>query len=338
MAGLEASAAQNAAKGIRALAVAQGRDDQPLQLLGLVLLQDTPRPDARRLIDDLRDLGVGVKMLTGDAQSIGQEIAQELGLGRIAPSAALRTSQTQDQAAKLAESAGGFAEVFPQDKFLVVKSLQAAGHIVGMTGDGVIDAPALRQAEVGIAVSGASDVDKGAASAVLTTEGLADIISLVAIGRSIYQRVLTWIVNKISRTILKAGFVVIAFLVSGQFVISALGMVALVFMTDFVKVSLATDNVRPSRGPESWKIEPLVSLAVVLGLVMLGEALALLAFSWDRLQLANGDGRLQTFSFQLLLFFALFSIISVRERRRFWASCPVARSRSPFWPTRWQAS
>src|SRR5678815_216237 len=148
---------------------------------------------------------------------------------------------TEVRAAELAASADGFAEVFPEDKFLVVKSLQAAGHVVGMTGDGVNDAPALRQAEVGIAVCSASDVAKGAASAVLTTDGLGGIVDLVVHGRATYQRVLTWIVNKISRTILKAGFVVGAFLATGRFVISALGMVLLVFMTDFVKITLATD-------------------------------------------------------------------------------------------------
>jgi magnesium-transporting ATPase (P-type) len=226
------------------------------------------------------------------------------------------------QATELATVDGGFAEIFPEDKFAVVKSLQATGHIVGMTGDGVNDAPALRQAEVGIAVSQSSDVAKGAASAVLTADGLANIVDLVRVGRAIYQRVLTWIVNKISRTILKAGLVVIAFLVSGQFVISALAMVLLVFMTDFVKITLATDHVVPSNAPESWNIEPLVKIAVVLGFLMLAEALSLLALGWNQFTLGNGDGRLQTFTFQLLLFFALFSILSVRERRAFWSSRP----------------
>jgi len=150
--------------------------------------------------------------ITG-ALPVARVVAQELGLGEIVRAPDLKAAQRESQtrAAELADGSSGFAEVFPEDKFLVVKSLQAAGHVVGMTGDGVNDAPALRQAEVGIAVSGASDVAKGAASVVLTTEGLANIIDLVKNGRAIYQRVLTWIINKVSRTILKAGYVVSRF-------------------------------------------------------------------------------------------------------------------------------
>jgi H+-transporting ATPase len=175
---------------------------------------------------------------------------------------------------------------------------------------------------VGIAASGATDVVKGAASVVLTSEGLASIVDLVERGRATYQRVLTWIVNKVSRTILKSGFVVGAYLVTGRFVTSALGMVLLMFMTDFVKSALSTDRVRPSRRPETWNIGPLVAIAALTGGLMLVEALALLAFAWPRLGLGVEDGRLQTFSFQTLLFFALVSILSVRERRHLWSSWP----------------
>ncbi len=216
----------------------------------------------------------------------------------------------------------GFAEVFPEDKQLIVQSLQKAGRIVGMTGDGVNDAPALRQAEVGIAVSRATDIAKGAASVVLTTEGLGGIVELVKNGRAIYQRVLTWIVNKVSRTILKAGFVVVAFLLTGQFVISALGMVLIVFMTDFAKIALSTDNVRPSQQPETWNIGPLIRVAVAMGVLMLVESLGLLAVGWRLFDLGARPAQLQTFTFQTLLFFAIFSIVSIRERRAFWSSRP----------------
>jgi H+-transporting ATPase len=321
VAAIEASAAEAARKGFRVLAVARADGTAPLRFVGLAFLYDAPRPDSRQLIDRLRALGVTVKMLTGDALPVAREVARELGLGDVIRAPELRAAQDA-RAAALVQGSSGFAEVFPEDKFLVVESLQAAGHIVGMTGDGVNDAPALRQAEVGIAVGGATDVAKGAASVVLTTDGLAGIVDLVTNGRAIYQRVLTWIVNKVSRTILKAAFVVIAFLVTGKFVISALGMVLLLFMTDFVKIALSTDNVRPSQKPETWNIGPLVALAVLLGLIMLGEALGLLAIGWRYFGLGGNQGQLQTFTFQTLLYFALFSLVSIRERRAFWASRP----------------
>ncbi len=315
LAQLEALANEEAQKGARPLAVARADAGTPLRLVGMAFFSDTPRPDSRELIDAVRALGIQVKMVTGDALQVAREIAHQLGLGNIvrAPDAA--------QQADLAVAADGFAEVFPEDKFRLVKTLQSAGHIVGMTGDGVNDGPALRQAEVGIAVSGATDVAKGAASVVLTTEGLSEIVDLVAIGRSIYQRVLTWIINKVAETILKAGFVVVAFFATGRFVISALGMILLVFMTDFVKISLSTDRVSHSKQPESWNIGPLVKMAIALGLLMMTEALALLAFSWRRFSLGDG-GRLRTFSFLILLFFALFCLLSTRERRAFWTSRP----------------
>ena len=321
---LETTADEEALKGHRVLAVARAEGDGPLRLVGLAFLYDAPRPDSRKLIDELRAVGVTVKMLTGDALPVAREIAHELGLGTIARAPDLRAAEGQGRSAadSIVAESSGFAEVFPEDKQLIVKSLQKAGRIVGMTGDGVNDAPALRQAEVGIAVSGATDVAKGAASVVLTTEGLGGIIELVKNGRAIYQRVLTWIINKVSRTILKAGFVVAAFLVTGQFVISALGMVLIVFMTDFAKIALSTDNVRPSQQPETWNIGPLVRVAVAMGVLMLVEALGLLAIGWRLFDLGDHPGQLQTFTFQTLLFFALFSILSIRERRAFWSSRP----------------
>ncbi|MBS0387762.1 MAG: plasma-membrane proton-efflux P-type ATPase [Proteobacteria bacterium] len=324
IAALESQADAESVNGRRALAVARGPVGGVLQFVGLVFLYDAPRRDSRQLIEQLKGLGVGVKMLTGDALPVARAVATELGIGDVGRASALRTLLDQDikQARVTVEEASGFAEVFPEDKFHVVKTLQDAGHVVGMTGDGVNDAPALRQAEVGIAVSGATDVAKGAASVVLTTEGLAGIIDLVTGGRAIYQRVLTWIINKVSRTILKAGLVVAAYLATGRFVISALGMVLLVFMTDFVKIALSTDRTQGASHPESWKIKPLIAVAVGLGILMLLESAAALWLGWSHWRLAETPGRLRMFAFELLLFFALFSIVSIRERRAFWRSTP----------------
>jgi magnesium-transporting ATPase (P-type) len=191
-----------------------------------------------------------------------------------------------------------------------------------MTGDGINDAPALRQAEVGIAVASATDVAKGAASVVLTDAGLANIVSLVEQGRIIYQRILTWVINKISRTILKAGFVAAAFVLTGKFAVSAFAMLLLVFMTDFAKIALATDRVRWSRRPETWAIGGFVGVSALLGVAMVAEVLLLLWLCWGPFGLAASDGALHSFSFLALLYFAVFSIVSARERRGFWTSLP----------------
>jgi H+-transporting ATPase len=263
-------------------------------------------------------------MLTGDALPVASEIARGVGLVNIRRVTDLKAASSQpgNKEVDLLAGADGFAEVYPEDKYIVVKHLQAAGHVTGMTGDGVNDAPALRQAEVGIAVSTATDVAKGAASVVLTEPGLTNIVVLVRHGRAIYQRILTYIINKISRTILKTAFVAIAFVVTGKFVMSAFAMLLLVFITDFAKISLATDRVRPSNKPESWNIGRLINVSVVLGVLMVGEALVLLLLAWPRFGLAANDSLLYTFSFLTLLYFAAFSIVSARERRWFWATMP----------------
>ena len=321
---LEARVGESALKGYRTLAVARGPETGALTLLGLVTLYDPPRADAKQLIAALHDLGVSVKMLTGDALAIASEIARGVGLPNIRRMADLKAAGAAagNDAVDLLAGADGLAEVFPEDKYTVVKHLQAAGHVTGMTGDGVNDAPALRQAEVGIAVSSATDVAKGAASVVLTDAGLANIVALVEQGRTIYQRILTYIVNKISRTILKTGFVAIAFVVTGKFAMSAFAMLLLVFITDFAKISLATDNVRPSKQPETWNIGHLITVSVVLGALMVAEALLALWFGWSRFGLAGNDSALYTFSFLTLLYFAALSIVSARERRWFWTTMP----------------
>ena len=320
-AALAAEASAAALMGHRTVAVAQGPESGAPVLLGLVALFDPPRPDAAGLIASLRGLGVAVKLLTGDALAVAAETAAGLGLPKIRRMADVKAAPDQDALAMLLE-ADGFAEVYPEDKFLSVKRLQAGGHVTGMTGDGVNDAPALRQAEVGIAVSSATDVAKAAASVVLTEPGLANIVALVTQGRTIYQRILTYIVNKISRTVLKTAFVAIAFVVTGKFVLSAFAMLVLVFITDFAKISLATDRVRPSRRPETWNIGPLIAVSGALGALMAVEALLLLWGCWVRFGLAEDPAALCSTSFLILLYFAAFSILSARERGWFWSSLP----------------
>ena len=314
---LDRQAREQAQHGYRTLAVARGLESAVPELVGLATFQDPPRPEASPLIAVLRDLGISVKLLTGDALPIAVEVGRQVGLTnvRAATGTAIADAAVDPQV-------GGLAEIYPKDKFDVVRALQAAGHVTGMTGDGVNDAPALRQAEVGIAVSNATDVAKGAASVVLTDEGLPGIVTLVREGRVVYRRVLTWIINKVSRTILKSAFVAVAFLVTGRFVISALGMIVLVFLTDFVKIALSTDRIEGSRRPETWNLGVPVTVGAVMGLLILGETLAVLAVGWRLFDLGANDAALQTFSFQLLFYFALFSIVSIRERRRFWASRP----------------
>jgi plasma-membrane proton-efflux P-type ATPase len=323
IAALEARVSDSASKGYRTLAVARGPETGAPAIVGLVTLYDPPRPDAKQLIGALHDLGVPVKMLTGDALAVASEIARGVGLPNIRRMADMKAAGGPGgKPADLFSGVDGYAEVFPEDKYTVVKQLQAGGHVTGMTGDGVNDAPALRQAEVGIAVSTATDVAKGAASVVLTEPGLVNIVALVEQGRTIYQRILTYIINKISRTILKTSFVAIAFLVTGKFVISAFAMLVLIFITDFAKISLATDRVRPSRKPETWNIGPLISVSVVLGILMMAEALLALWYGWSRCGLAASASSSYTFCFLMLIYFAAFSVVSARERRWFWKTMP----------------
>ena len=320
-AGLRALAQEEADRGYRTLAVACAFDHALPQPVGLLSLYDPPRPDAPALIAALRRLGVSVKMLTGDALQVASEVATRVGLEKIvaAPSAGSGDRFGSFAAIDIVD---GLAEVYPEDKYRIVKHLQAAGHVVGMTGDGVNDAPALRQAEVGTAVANAADVAKGAASVVLTKDGLAGIVTLVREGRLVHQRVLTWIINKVSRTILKAAFIGVGYLVTGRLVMSALGVILLVFLTDFVKIVLSADRAEGSARPDTWAVKTPVLIGAILGMMMAAEALALLWIGWRPFDLRSGGAVLQGFSFQLLFYFALFSIVSARERRRFWASYP----------------
>ncbi|MGA9621453.1 plasma-membrane proton-efflux P-type ATPase [Methanoregula sp.] len=327
---LRTQSAGFAAKGYRTLAVALGINEQPLRVIGLVALYDMPRSDAGKLIRDLQDLGISVRLLTGDALPIAQETARQVGLpGIITGAEDLEKIQKTDpvKASQIIEESAGFARIYPQDKYVIVKKLQESGHVVGMTGDGINDAPSLRQAEVGIAVSNATDVAKGAASVVLTGEGLGNIINLIRVGRKIHQRMLTWIFNKVVKTFQIVVFVVVAFLMTGQFIVSVFDVVLLLFVIDFVTLSLSTDNVRGSKQPDSWDISGLVRSSLVLGVLVVLESLAILAVGLGPLGLTGKTAAIQTFSFAILFYFGMLTVFVVRERGHFWDSFP---SRSLF--------
>jgi len=336
LADLEAKMAVFASKGYRIIAVAAtSSETSKMTLVGLVALYDKPRPESAKMIDKLRSLGISVKMLTGDSLPIAKQVAQEIHLGdRITRTPELKEATSKDAlvAAEIIDKSDGFAEIYPEGKYQIVRGLQTEKHVVGMTGDGVNDAAALKQAEVGIAVSNATDVAKGAASVVLTDPGLANIIDLVTTGRMIYQRILTWIFNKVVKTFQVVFFVVLAFLLTGLFVVDAFQVVLLLFLVDFVTISLATDNVRPSEKPETWNITPLVKASTVLGVLTVAESLGLLYIGLTYLGLSN-TGILQTFVFDMLLFGGLFTIFVVRERGNFWNSKPSNRFWLRFLPT-----
>ncbi|MBB6131117.1 plasma-membrane proton-efflux P-type ATPase [Mucilaginibacter lappiensis] len=312
-----------AKSGYRAIAVAQTKDNNT-EFVGVVALHDPPRTDSMQIIKDLAALGVTVKMLTGDALPIAEEMSKTLQIGDKILNASVFKECLGDpkKAIELLEQNSGFAGVYPEDKYNIVKTFQASGHIVGMTGDGVNDSPALKQAEVGIAVSNATDVAKGAASIVLTKEGLSSIPAPIITGRKMFERINIWILNKITRSIFKTCFVVIAYLVFGKYVISASAILIIIFMTDFVKVSLATDNVIISQKPARWNINSLAKVGLILGLLMTIEAFPLLYYGLHHLNLNNNNAALSTYSFVIILYFGLFSLFVVREKRHFWNSWP----------------
>lgn len=322
---LERQASEFAAKGYRTLAVAKSDGEKEPELVGLVALQDMPRSDSKQLIEELRGLGISVKMLTGDALPIAKEIAASVGLGEnVIRAADLKEfiKENPIEATEAADRSDGFAEIYPEDKYTVVKSLQATKHVVGMTGDGVNDAPALRQAEVGIAVSNATDVAKGAASVVLTNEGLSSIVGLIENGRIIYERITAWILSKIVRTLQIATFVVLSFLLTGNYVVSAFAIILYFFMTDFVKIALSTDNLKWSRKPDVWNITGLVKASTILSMLVIVESFALLYVGLNVFHLALADQALYTFTFEILFYSAMFLIFNVRERKHFWNSRP----------------
>jgi H+-transporting ATPase len=305
-----------ATRGDRVLAVAVGPENGTMSLVGLVGLQDTPRPDSRALIQKLNELGVRVVMVTGDDPLTAKVVAAQIGIGGDpCPAEALRGSPSAEML-----NCNIYAGVFPEDKFQLVKGFQKSDHIVGMTGDGVNDAPALKQAEVGIAVASATDVAKAAASLVLTTPGLANIQSAVETSRRIYQRMLTYTLNKIIKTFQIALFLSLGFIFAGIFVVTPLLIILLLFANDFVTMSISTDNVSFSRKPDQWNVRTLVITAFVLALPVLLLSFSFLYVAGNVLHLPLAQ--LQTWMFVMLVFTGQANVYLVRERRHFWKSMP----------------
>ena len=309
-------------KGYRTLAVAKSEDNDldNLKLVGLLPLADPPRPDSKETIGELKRLGVKTKMLTGDNVAIAREIASQVDIGnRIYPMSNLEKLSETDQA-RILDEYDGLAEIYPEDKYKVVKLLQSRGHMVGMTGDGVNDSPALKQAEVGIAVDNSTDVAKASASIVLTEPGLKVILNAVGTSRQIYQRMLTWVVNKVTKVIQFVGVLVLGFFWLHHVVLSVLGMVLLVFANDFVTMSLATDNVKTTKNPNIWNVKNITLASLIIGALLVVEGAAVIFIGTDYYHMDLGT--LQTFVLLTLVFTSQFRVLIVRERGHFWSSRP----------------
>ncbi|MCL4345366.1 MAG: plasma-membrane proton-efflux P-type ATPase [Candidatus Thermoplasmatota archaeon] len=302
-----------AEKGFRTLGVAK-IGEKERTFLGLIPLYDPPRKDSSRFIAQLKAMGIRPRMITGDSSAIGSEIGREVGIGQ--SSCAIGDIRSGKE--KI-DDCDVVAEVYPEDKYNIVKELQNEKHITGMTGDGVNDAPALKQAEVGIAVSNATDVAKASASIVLTHEGLEDIVSAVEDGRKIFQRMLTYTLNKIIKTVQVAIFLTISFFIVGFFVTTPFDIILLLFANDFVTMSISTDNVGFSKSPEQWNVRSLVGSSVSLALLIVVESFFVL---WTGFRFGLTHPEIQTYIFAMLVFSGQFTVYMVRERRAFWKSRP----------------
>jgi len=306
-----------AAKGYKTIAVAITRNEE-VTMAGIIALIDPPLPDSAKMIAKIKELGIKVKMLTGDALVIAKEIATQVRIGdHIVEASTFRKATDMTEANQIINNNDGFAEVFPEDKYNIVKALQNQKEITGMTGDGVNDAPALKQAEVGIAVKSATDVAKQAASVILLHEGLESIISLITVGRTIHHRITNWVVSKIAKTLFTVMFICIAYLIIGSFIVNAFDMILLLFIIDFVSLTLSTDTVSWSPKPESWEIKPLVKIGLVLGFLNTAEALIWL-FVGSHFLGINGMNELHSFSFAILFYTGIYNIIIIRTPGKFY--------------------
>jgi H+-transporting ATPase len=301
------------AKGFRVLAVAAGPPNA-MKLAGLIALSDPPRKDSTALVTELHGLGVRTVMVTGDAPATAAIVAHAVGLdGAVCPPGPIPDNVRPEQFAV-------FAGVLPEDKYKLVKAFQQGGNTVGMCGDGANDAPALRQAQIGIAVSTATDVAKSAAGMVLTEPGLAGIVAAVKEGRVTFQRILTYTLNSIIKKIVTVLLLIVGLIMTGHAVLTPLLMVIVMIAGDFLAMSLTTDNVRPSPMPNAWRIGRLTMAGVVMGICLLAFCSAALAIG--KFEMSLGIEELRTLAFVALVFGSQATIYAIRQRRHLWGSRP----------------
>jgi H+-transporting ATPase len=300
-------------QGYRVLAVAAG-PAAAMKLVGLIALSDPPRTDSAALISELLGLGVRTVMVTGDAPATAAIVAHAVGLdGATCPPGRIPDGIRPEEFAV-------FAGVLPEDKYKLVKAFQKGGHTVGMCGDGANDAPALRQAQIGIAVSTATDVAKSAAGMVLTEPGLGGIVAAVKEGRITFQRILTYTVNSITKKTVQVLFLAVGLLITGHAILTPLLMVLIMVTGDFLGMSLTTDNVRPSPMPNAWQIGNLTVAGVIMGLGELAFCTSVLMVGAYRM--GFGIEALQTLAFITIVFGNQATTYTNRERRHLWSSRP----------------
>jgi H+-transporting ATPase len=285
-----------------------------MMLVGLIALSDPPRTESAALIAELTAMGVRTIMVTGDAPATAAIVAHAVGLdGATSPPGPIPDSIRP-------EAFAVFAGVLPEDKFKLVKAFQSEGHTVGMCGDGVNDAPALRQAQIGIAVSTATDVAKSAAGVVLTKPGLEGIVAAVKEGRVTFQRILTYTLNSVIKKIVTVLFLVVGLMMTGHAILTPLLMIIVMIAGDFLAMSLTTDNVRPSPAPNAWRIGRLTMAGVAMGVSQLAFCVGVLAVGRFRLNL--GIDALRTLAFVALVFSSQATIYAIRGRRHLWGARP----------------
>jgi H+-transporting ATPase len=313
-----------AARGFRALGVARADGDGKWQLLGVLPLFDPPREDAKSTIATAAQMGVKIKMVTGDALAIARETAKVLGMGtNILDGATLGDSKTKETTAvtKSIEDADGFAQVFPEHKFHIVDVLQKHGHIVGMTGDGVNDAPALKKADCGFAVSGATDAARAAASIVLVAPGLSVIIDALKESRKIFQRMNSYAMYRIAETLRVLLFMTLAIVIFNFYPLTAIMIVMLALLNDGAILSIAYDNVTYRNQPEAWNMRLVLGIATVLGLVGPIAAFGLF-YLGDRI-FHLGHPQLQTMMYLMLSVAGHLTIFQTRTRGPWWSTRPA---------------